>query len=261
MPTVVVLTSRGPDSNYIVHELLKARHFKINGVIVESRQKHYIRLMKKRLLKNSKLSIGIAFRELTSFFVTGIFKVALSRYLANHLVVNAQDKKQKAHKTIFVDSINGIATQNFLGEDPPDFLIVFGTSIIDRKIFSSCNNFAMNIHLGITPEYRGSRSEFWATHNNDLDKIGVTVHEIDQGIDTGRIILQRYLKVTHGESELKLRKRNIELATTMISEIFEQNLTKNSTSVEGRHSAFYSTPSYIDTAKSLISHLLNAKIC
>jgi methionyl-tRNA formyltransferase len=45
-------------------------------------------------------------------------------------------------------------------------------------------------HEGITPEYRGLYSAFWAIHNLDFDNIGYTLLKMNQKIDAGDIYVQ-----------------------------------------------------------------------
>jgi folate-dependent phosphoribosylglycinamide formyltransferase PurN len=67
----------------------------------------------------------------------------------------------------------------------PDLVIVNGTRIISKKVLSSINSKFVNIHVGITPKYRGVHGTYWALVNNDVENSGVTVHFVDEGIDTG----------------------------------------------------------------------------
>jgi methionyl-tRNA formyltransferase len=60
----------------------------------------------------------------------------------------------------------------------------------------------LNIHAGRLPEYRGRNVINWAILNGETE-IGVTAHMMDEGIDTGDILLQRMLPIhwtdTYGE--------------------------------------------------------------
>ena len=49
----------------------------------------------------------------------------------------------------------------------------------------------LNIHPGILPKYRGCCAVEWAIYNGD--PIGVTAHLMDEGIDTGPIVLAKTL--------------------------------------------------------------------
>ena len=53
----------------------------------------------------------------------------------------------------------------------------------------------MNIHLGLSPFYRGQATNFCAFVNDELHFIGATFHKIDKGIDTGPIIHQMRARI------------------------------------------------------------------
>jgi phosphoribosylglycinamide formyltransferase 1 len=53
----------------------------------------------------------------------------------------------------------------------------------------------INVHVGITPRYRGVHGGFWAIYENRPELAGVTVHKIDPGVDTGAIIAQTTVNV------------------------------------------------------------------
>jgi folate-dependent phosphoribosylglycinamide formyltransferase PurN len=46
-------------------------------------------------------------------------------------------------------------------------------------------------HEGITPEYRGVHSPFWALVNEDYDKLGCTLLKMNMKVDAGTIFVQR----------------------------------------------------------------------
>jgi len=73
-----------------------------------------------------------------------------------------------------------------------------GVSIYFRKIFKIhlINKFKyfVNIHNGPLPKYRGVNPINWALKNNETSH-GVTLHHIDEGIDTGDIIDQEIFSI------------------------------------------------------------------
>lgn len=93
-------------------------------------------------------------------------------------------------KVKVVSSINSSETIALLKEINPDLIIVNGTRIISKKVISSVSCRLINTHAGITPKYRGVHGTYWALVNNDIGNSGVTVHFVDEGIDTGNIIAQ-----------------------------------------------------------------------
>lgn len=53
---------------------------------------------------------------------------------------------------------------------------------------------ALNIHGGMLPKYRGRAPHIWAIINGE-ESVGITIHKIDEGCDTGAILLQRQVPV------------------------------------------------------------------
>lgn len=88
-----------------------------------------------------------------------------------------------------VPSINSPEALALIQEHAPNVCVVSGTSIIRSSTLQELPPL-INLHCGITPAYRGVHGGFWAVHQNDAANLGVTIHKIDQGVDTGAIIAQ-----------------------------------------------------------------------
>ncbi|NLY45188.1 MAG: methionyl-tRNA formyltransferase [Tissierella sp.] len=58
---------------------------------------------------------------------------------------------------------------------------------------------SINCHAGKLPFYRGRNVLNWALINDEKE-FGITVHYIDEGIDTGDIILQRTFEITDNDN-------------------------------------------------------------
>jgi methionyl-tRNA formyltransferase len=69
-----------------------------------------------------------------------------------------------------------------------DFIAVFGSGILKDIWFKNQSKPIINLHLGLSPVYRGSATLFWPFFNEDLANLGTTIHLVDAGIDTGPII-------------------------------------------------------------------------
>ena len=70
----------------------------------------------------------------------------------------------------------------------PDVVAVFGTGILRHEILSQFQGSLLNIHLGLSPYYRGAGTNFWPLVNGEPEFVGATIHYLDAGIDTGPII-------------------------------------------------------------------------
>jgi methionyl-tRNA formyltransferase len=58
----------------------------------------------------------------------------------------------------------------------------------------------MNMHVGITPLYRGVYGAYWALVENNRKACGVTIHLVDPGIDTGGILEQGIIYPTEEDN-------------------------------------------------------------
>lgn len=90
----------------------------------------------------------------------------------------------------------------------PDVCVVLGTSIIKPRLISIPRLGMINAHTSVLPEYRGSRSEFWQCYNEDYSHVGVTLHFIDKGVDTGNILFQKRQEVGDNPNPNMLRAIN-----------------------------------------------------
>jgi len=70
-----------------------------------------------------------------------------------------------------------------------DYYVVFGSSYIKGELIRFLvNNGAYNIHMGISPYYRGSSCNFWAPFDGNPDLIGATIHMLSEGLDSGDML-------------------------------------------------------------------------
>lgn len=53
----------------------------------------------------------------------------------------------------------------------------------------------INLHASLLPNYRGLMPNFWVLLNGEKET-GITIHYIDEGVDTGRIILQERFSIS-----------------------------------------------------------------
>ena len=97
-------------------------------------------------------------------------------------------------------TVNEEACILLLEKMKPDIVIVNGTRIISKKLLDRCNAVFINMHAGITPQYRGVHGGYWAVVNNDPEHCGVTIHLVDKGIDTGGILYQNKLALNHQDN-------------------------------------------------------------
>ena len=93
-----------------------------------------------------------------------------------------------------------------------DFIVSYGyRHIINKNVVSYMNGRIINLHISLLPWNRGSDPNLWSFLENTPK--GVTVHYIDEGVDTGEIIAQKELFFDHKKETLATtyRKLNMEI--------------------------------------------------
>ena len=76
--------------------------------------------------------------------------------------------------------------KNFLSSD---CYIVFGSSYIKGDLVDFLvKNKALNIHMGVSPFYRGTDCNFWSLYDDNPHLVGATIHLLSKGLDSGPIL-------------------------------------------------------------------------
>jgi len=70
-----------------------------------------------------------------------------------------------------------------------DCYIVFGSSFLKGELIEFLvSQRAINIHMGLSPFYRGSSCNFWALYDHKPDYVGATIHLLSKGLDSGAML-------------------------------------------------------------------------
>lgn len=89
----------------------------------------------------------------------------------------------------------------------PDIICsVYYRNIIKSHVIESCGGKIFNLHPALLPKYRGCSSLTWAMINGEKE-VGFTYHYIDNGCDTGNIILQKKIMIEEFDNQLTLFNR------------------------------------------------------
>ena len=87
-----------------------------------------------------------------------------------------------------VGTVNGPDAVQTIRSLNPDVVIQAGAGILRSQIFQIGRLGCLNLHHGIAPLIRGMNSIYWGLWENRPEWIGSTVHQIDEGIDTGKVL-------------------------------------------------------------------------
>jgi hypothetical protein len=100
----------------------------------------------------------------------------------------------------------------------PDLICVFGTSLIRGGLLQEGRLGMVNLHGGLSPDYRGADCTFWALYNGEPENVGCTLHFINSGIDTGELIAHVRPAVLEGDTELPLFWRAVKDSAAIYAE-------------------------------------------
>lgn len=106
--------------------------------------------------------------------------------------------------------INSPAFHSVIDNVEFDVAVTFGVSILSSETIVRLRNRILGIHLGLSPYYRGSGTNFFPFMNGELGAVGYTLMHLDNGVDTGAIVHQGRAPVVLGDSIHSIGNRNIE---------------------------------------------------
>lgn len=183
----------------------------------------------------SFLSNQKGIKVLKSFSETGnpIFKKKNKTGVSNiHPLLNRHAfQRRQMEKDIFglyikstIDKSNNLDCENGFSSSEkflkiakklnPDLIVVYGSSIIRGEILNIFKNKIINVHLGLSPYYRGSGTNYFPFVNNKPEYSGATFMYLDKTIDNGKIIHQIRSRIFTGDSFHQIGNR-------LISDMFE----------------------------------------
>ncbi|HET6226351.1 MAG TPA: formyl transferase [Bacteroidia bacterium] len=205
---VIILTNKNVIIEYILKEFSE-RKIKIDAIIVEEQP---VKTMTEKIKK-----------------YIPVFIINLSRKLRGYGLV----RDYEYIKTYFKFSENVSVVSNFnsqesasiLQELKPDLVILGGSRILKQQIISIPSIGILNAHPGLLPKYRGVNVMLWSIYHND--PIGVTVHFIDKGIDTGRICTQQQIEIQKNDTLESLRVKANEVSAKLLATVTTAIISNN----------------------------------
>lgn len=96
-------------------------------------------------------------------------------------------------------NINSADTIQYIRGLEPALVFVFGTRMISKDLFSLLSCPVINMHWGLSPQYRGEGIVSALAYEGPK-ALAVTVHYLDQTSDGGDIIFQHPIEVSQGDN-------------------------------------------------------------
>ncbi len=100
----------------------------------------------------------------------------------------------------------------------PDFLVLYGTSIVKPPLLAAFDGRIVNLHLGLSPYYRGSGTNFWALVDGRPECVGATLHLAVEKVDAGPILCQVRPEAAPDDRIHELGTRTLTAAAAVLPE-------------------------------------------
>ena len=110
-----------------------------------------------------------------------------------------------------------------LAECGAEIIVLAGyMKVLSEEIIKNYKNRIINIHPSLIPKYCGKGFYGIRVHNAVIaggeKESGATVHYVDEGVDTGEIILQRTVPVEEGDTPEELAARVLKVEHVILAE-------------------------------------------
>ncbi len=140
---------------------------------------------------------------------------------------------------------NSPETRAFLERVAPDIMLARCKFLLKKEIFTIPRRGTVVLHPGICPEYRNAHGCFWALANDDLGKVGVTLLQVDAGVDTGPVYgyfgcAYDDLRESHARIQMRCVTENLDQIADMFRQIDAGTAVRLDT--HGRPSAVWGQP-------------------
>ena len=109
-----------------------------------------------------------------------------------HWFGSVPDFESRAPRTLRVPwrGTNSSEAFDFVRASEPALVILFGCCIVRDPLLGEFDGRIVNMHLGLSPYYRGSATNFWPLVDGLPECVGVTIHHATPAVDGGEIIAQ-----------------------------------------------------------------------
>ena len=170
---------------------------KNTAVLISGRGSNLRSLVKYSKTKKSLIKIVLVVSN--NFSAKGLNYA--NKFNINNIVIKYSNRKS------FEDSLLKLLKRNNV-----DLICLAGfMKILSSRFIKKFNKTILNIHPSLLPKYKGLNTHKRAIQNRDKYS-GATVHIVNEKLDSGKIILQKKVKILKSDKEESLKKKvlNIE---------------------------------------------------
>lgn len=205
-------------STYFVNLAIEKYDIKFDTILISTRPVYI----------NGKKIVG--FKGLLWFFKTFSIKYCLYQAIlsSNFLFRFSKKRVLSFEKLAKKHGINLVYSSNFHNQETiemlksrgVDFFVSFGLDQILKKPFLNLFKEAINIHPSDLPNFKGPDSIFYFLISGEKS-MGITLHQLEEEIDSGGILLKNKIEKVDSDTHLSLLKKSILSGTELFNEFLQ----------------------------------------
>jgi folate-dependent phosphoribosylglycinamide formyltransferase PurN len=88
----------------------------------------------------------------------------------------------------------------FVQRFDPDYILLAGAPVLRPALFTLARHGALNRHLGVLPNARGSDCPIWALALNQPESLGFSIHFVTEKVDGGSVVVSSNVPIMAGRS-------------------------------------------------------------
>jgi len=195
-PSIVLLARDARSTRIVYHRLCQT--FEVRRIVVEDSVSRRVFITRRVKRLGLRPVLGqVLFQMLAVPYLTRASRARADEIMR---VEGLRDDPLNADLVTRISSVNSESARELLRSLAPDVVVLNGTRIVSQETLSSVPATFVNVHAGITPAYRGVHGGYWALAQGDRSACGVTVHVVDEGVDTGPILAQATIEPIGADS-------------------------------------------------------------
>ena len=165
-----------------------------------------------------------------SYKVLGIFGLSFFIYYSLKFIITKLFKPSvkevlnlnKVPLTLLNKSINHKDSLELIKSYKPDLIIsILGNEIFKSEILNLPTHGCINLHSSLLPDFKGVMPSFWVLLKKE-NYTGVSVFKMDEGIDSGPIIIQKKITISKNITQKDLIIKTKRLGMEVIVESVEK---------------------------------------
>jgi methionyl-tRNA formyltransferase len=242
---LVILTNDNFFSFTVLEDLLELRKPEIKLIVFSSAI-----IGKKGLIASIKWLFSHSGFRHTAFklLAYGVFRFlrllcVLFPFISNHCSSYLWTKRNNVNH-FFASDVNSKDVVDKIKSVSPDLIISASMNqIIKKPILEMPPSGCINVHCAPLPRYGGMSPYVWALANNE-DHSAATIHYMEEGLDTGDIIVQEKINVAKNDSAFALFYRCCLRARELLPAVLEsiQDSTVESYHQDLSQKSYFSWP-------------------